>query len=269
MARILLTGAAGTLGDMLRSRLKNWQTTLRLSDIAPLSKAKQGEELVQCDLADMHAVQKLVNDCDYIIHLGGIANEYKYEDILQANIIGAYNIYEAARQAGVKRILFASSNRATGSYERATTIDTAMPFRPDSFYGVSKGFGETLARYYFDKYGIETACVRIGSCFPKPLDKRMLATWLSYDDLESLVRRVFEVEDLGFQTIYGVSNSHQKFWDNHLSDGLGWQPKDSADSFADDETLKYETTEIAERLQGGAFAAAGHYDNGNDGSRTQ
>lgn len=269
MARLLITGAAGGLGSELRKRLQNWQTNLRLSDVAPLSQAQNGEEVVQCDLADMQAVVNLVKGCDYIIHLGGVANEYHYEPILQANIMGIYNLYEAARQAGVKRILFASSNRATGSYDRATTIDTAQPFRPDSFYGVSKAYGETVARYYFDKYGIETACVRFGSCFAEPKDKRMLATWMSYDDMERMVKRIFEIKTLGFKTLYGVSNNKGVFWDNHLTDDLGWQPQDSSDDFAKDESLKYEATEIAEQLQGGAFAAGGHYDYNNEGARTK
>lgn len=269
MARLLITGAAGGLGSVLRERLKDWQENLRLSDLEPISSAQNGEEIVQCDLADMKAVESLVNGCDYIIHLGGIANEYKYEPILQANIMGTYNIYEAARKAGVKRILFASSNRATGNYDRSTTVDAEMPYRPDSFYGVSKAYGEVLARYYFDKYGIETACVRFGSCFPEPVDKRMLATWMSYDDLESLVKRIFEVETLGFKTIYGVSNNKGVFWDNHLADDLGWQPKDSSDPFAADESLQNEATEIAERKQGGAFAAGGHFDYDGEDAPTE
>lgn len=268
MARVLITGAAGALGSLLRSRMKQWPVTLRLSDVAELGAAQAGEELVQCDLADMSAVIKLVEGCDFIVHLGGIAKENGFENILNANIIGSYNIYEAARQAGVKRILFASSNHATGAYEVGETVDTAMPLRPDSFYGVSKGFGEVLARYYYDKYDIESAIVRIGSCFPVPTEKRMLATWLSYDDFTSLVKCVFEVEQLGFQTIYGVSNNAKNWWDNHLAAALGWQAKDSVDGYENDPSLVDEETEIAKRLQGGAYNAEGHFDDGGSGSRT-
>ena len=268
MARILITGAAGALGSLLRSRMKQWPVTLRLSDVAKLSDAQVGEELVQCDLVDMAAVLTLVEGCDFIVHLGGIANENSFENILNANIIGTYNIYEAARRAGVKRILFASSNHTTGAYEVGQTVDTAMPLRPDSFYGVSKGFGEVLARYYYDKYGIESACVRIGSCFALPTEKRMLATWMSYDDFTNLVKCVFEIEELGFQTIYGVSDNAKNWWDNRLAADLGWHPKDSVDSYASDPSLKEEETEIAARLQGGAYNAAGHFDDGDSGART-
>src|SRR5690606_8985578 len=110
-----------------------------------------------------------------------------FQPILQANIVGMYNLYEAARRHGVKRIVFASSNHVTGYYRQGETIDATVPVRPDGLYGVSKAFGENLSRFYFDRYGIETACVRIGSSFPEPKDRRMLASWLSYDDLHRLV----------------------------------------------------------------------------------
>ncbi|PCI85260.1 MAG: NAD-dependent dehydratase [Hyphomicrobiales bacterium] len=268
MVRILITGAAGGLGGLLRDRMKGEQVTLRLSDVAELGEADENEDLVQCDLGDMSAVLELVKDCDFIVHLGGIAKENSFEKILNGNIVGTYNIYEAARQAGVKRIFFASSNHAMGAYEVGDIVNTEMPFRPDSFYGVSKGFGEVLARYYFDKYGIESACVRIGSCFEPPTEKRMLATWLSFDDFVSLVKRVQEIEHLGFQTIFAVSDNAKNWWDNSLAQGLGWQPKDSVDKYADDPSLIEEETEIAVRLHGGVYNADGHFDYNNSGSRT-
>ena len=152
-------------------------------------RATAGEEVVQAALEDRAAVHALLEGIDAVVHLGGISTEQPFEPILQANIVGVYNLYEAARQHGVKRIVFASSNHVTGFYRQDEVIDATMPVRPDGYYGVSKAFGENLSRFYFDRYGIETVCLRIGSSFPEPKDRRMLATWLSYDDLERLVRR--------------------------------------------------------------------------------
>src|SRR5438067_5832200 len=184
--RLLLTGAAGALGRQLRPRLKPYCTTLRLSDQHDLGEAAAGEELCVAKLQDREAVRSLLDGVEAVVHLGGVSTEGPFEPILQANIMGVHNLYEAARQAAVKRIVFASSNHVTGFYRQDQMISAADPVRPDGNYGLSKAFGESLARFYFDRYGIETACLRIGSSFPAPKDRRMLATWLSYDDLERL-----------------------------------------------------------------------------------
>ena len=142
------------------------------------------------------------------MHLGGISTEQAWEPILQANIIGAYNLYEAARAHGVKRIVFASSNHVMGFYRQSEVIDAHSPPRPDGLYGLSKAFGEDLSRLYFDRYGIETACVRIGSSFPEPKDRRMLATWLSYDDLHRLVVACLTTPVLGDRKSTRLNSSH-------------------------------------------------------------
>ncbi|WMT85942.1 NAD(P)-dependent oxidoreductase [Pelagibacterium sp. 26DY04] len=234
MKRLLITGAAGSLGKVARARLTHLAETLRLSDISDLGSAKPGEELVSCDLADSDAVSALVEDCDGILHLGGISTEQSFEAILNANIIGLRNLYEAARAHGQPRIFFAGSNHVIGFYRQQEPIDHNSPVRPDGMYGVSKCFGEALARFYFDKFGQETAIVRIGSCFEKPTDYRMLATWLSYGDFVSLVERVFEVPNLGCPTIWGVSANSRRWWSNDHVRYLGWSPKDSADAYAED-----------------------------------
>ena len=145
MKRLLVTGAAGGLGSLARRRLTDLAEILRLSDIAPLGSAAAHEELAPCDLADFAAVQALVSGCDGIVHFGGVSVERSWAEILPANIVGTYNIYEAARLQGVKRVFFASSNHAIGFYKRETRIDATDPVRPDSLYGVSKCFGEALA----------------------------------------------------------------------------------------------------------------------------
>lgn len=266
MTRILLTGAAGMLGKVLRENLRGWQDSLRVSDIADLGEARPGEEIVQCDLSDLSAVIDLVAGCDMIIHLGGQSTENTFDRILDANIRGTYNIYEAARKAGVSRILFASSNHVIGFHERETLLDAEAPMRPDSLYGVSKGFGELLTRYYFDKFGIETACVRIGSSFPKPQNRRMLATWLSFDDLTALVKAIHDADRIGHAVVYGVSDNREKWWDNHLSAYIGWAPKDTSEVFEHEAMFRDEVTDPndpAIRYQGGGFAAAGHFEDEN------
>lgn len=259
MKRLLITGAAGGLGSLARRRLTGLAEILRLSDIADLGAAAAHEETVICDLADFAAVRALVEGCDGIVHFGGVSVERSWEEILPANIEGTYNIYEAARLCGVPRIFFASSNHAIGFYKRDTRIDATDPVRPDSLYGVSKCFGEALGRYYWDKYGVETAAVRIGSCFPEPKDHRMMATWLSEDDLVALIERVFYAPRLGYVTVFGASDNEEQWWDNRCAGFLGWRPKDSSEKFratVDAKCDKPGREAPVNRYQGGAFAIA-------------
>jgi len=261
--RLLITGAAGWLGGLARGRLGSLAAVRRLSDIAEMAPAGAGEEVVPCDLSDFDGVRALVEGCDGILHLGGISIEDTFENILGANLRGLYNVYEAARQAGVPRILFASSNHAIGFHTRETRLDATAPLRPDSIYGVSKCFGEAVARLYYDKFGIETAIVRIGSCFPEPKDHRMLATWLSPDDFIRLTERVFTVPRLGCPVIYGASANAEQWWDNRHVAYLGWHPQDSAEPFRaglDATRTPPPADDPAVRYQGGGFAAAGHFE---------
>lgn len=231
MKRLLITGAAGGLGRVARRRLAHLADTLRLSDIADLGAPGPNEEIVQCDLADAQAVMGLAEGCDGILHLGGISLEQSFAKILDANIIGLRNLYEAARVHGQPRIFYASSNHVTGFYRQDELVDLRSAPRPDGLYGVSKCFGEALARFYYDKLGQETAIVRVGSCFEKPTDYRMLATWLSYDDFVRLVECVFAVPRLGCPVVWGVSNNARAWWSNEAVRYLGWHPQDSADSY--------------------------------------
>lgn len=231
MKRLLITGAAGGLGRILRKRLGGSAETLRLSDVADLGETGPGEELMPCDLGNADGVMRLVDGCDAIIHLGGISVEAPFDEIMNANILGMYNLYEAARAHGHPRIIFASSNHTIGFYRQDQHIDVAAPMRPDGLYGVSKCFGEALARMYFDKFGQETAIVRIGSCFEKPSNHRMLSTWLSHDDLVSLIGCVFQAPMVGCPVIWGVSDNSTTWWDNSPANFLGWRPKDNAERF--------------------------------------
>lgn len=263
MKRVLLTGAAGSLGGVLRDKLSGYVPNLRISDIADLGPAQAGEEVVQCDLTDPAAVRSLVSGCDGIVHLGGISAERSFDAILEGNVRGTYNVFEAARKNGNPRIVFASSNHAVGFHTRETRLDGASAMRPDSLYGLSKCYGELLGAYYFDKFGLENVAVRIGSCFPKPRDRRMLATWLSGDDLASLVKAVFQAPRVGYTMVYGASANKEQWWDNSHAAYLGWEPQDSSEKFRAEVEAATEIPDPNDpvvQFQGGGFAAAGHYE---------
>lgn len=260
--RLLLTGAAGGLGRVLRPRLKACCDTLRVSDIADLGAAAAGEELHPARLEDRAAMLALLEGVDAVVHLGGVSTEQPFDLILQANIVGAFNLYEAARQQRVRRIVFASSNHVTGFYRQDEVVSPRDPLRPDGYYGLSKAYGENLAQFYFDRYRIETVSLRIGSSFPEPKDRRMLATWLSYDDLERLVVASLTAPVVGHTVIYGVSDNTATWWDNTAARHLGYRPQDSSERFraqlqARQPTL--DTTDPAVVHQGGGFVTQGPF----------
>lgn len=260
--KLLLTGAAGGLGKALRERLKANCAVLRLSDRQDFGAAGVHEEVVLADLADADAVDAMVRGVDAIVHLGGISVEGPFTPILQGNILGAYNLYEAARKHGVKRVVFASSNHVTGFYRQDQTITADHPARPDGLYGLSKAFGEDLSRLYFDRYGIETACVRIGSSFPEPKDRRMLATWLSFDDLHRLITACLTTPVLGHSIIFGMSDNAVTWWDNSRARHVGYVPQDSSDVFRDAVYAKTSQPDLSDPVavyQGGGFVKAGPF----------
>jgi uronate dehydrogenase len=262
-SRLLLTGAAGGLGRELRRRLKPYCHQLRLSDLADLGAAAPGEELRPARLEDRDAMRALLEGVDAVVHMGGVSVEGPFDPILQANIVGVYNLYEAARLNGVKRIVFASSNHVTGFYRQDEVIDARAPMRPDGFYGLSKAYGENLARFYFDRYGIETACLRIGSSFPAPKDRRMLATWLSYDDLERLVMACLTAPVVGHSVVYGISDNATRWYDNRFAAHLGFRAQDSSEPFRAEVEARQPQLDLSDPaviFQGGAFVRAGPFD---------
>ncbi|WP_277182305.1 NAD(P)-dependent oxidoreductase [Caballeronia sp. BR00000012568055] len=254
--RLLLTGAAGNLGRQLRAALGDWADVVRLTDISPLDDAAADEEVSAADLADRDAVMRLVDGVDAIVHLGGISIDAPFDDLIEANIRGTYNLYEAARRYGVKRVVFASSNHAIGFHPVTEVLDADSPQRPDSLYGVTKCFGESLSRYYFDRFGIETVCLRIGSSFEEPKNPRMLVTFLSYRDFIELVRCSLFTNRVGHAVVYGASDNPVKWWDNAKAGFLGFNPKDSSAQFDGLFPTRAPTDERddpAQRFQGGPF----------------
>ena len=261
--RLLLTGAAGGLGRELRRRLKPHCDQLRLSDISDLGPAADGEDLVPAHLEDAAEMLALLAGVDAVIHLGGVSTERPWAEILPANIVGCYNLYEAARLQGVKRVVFASSNHVTGYYRQDQVIDANAPPRPDGLYGVSKAFGENLSRFYFDRHGIETVCVRIGSSFAEPRDRRMLATWLSCDDLERLVLACLTAPLAGHTVLFGMSDNATTWWNNRLAAHIGYRPQDSSEPFraaAQARQPVLDTQDPVVIYQGGGFVRAGPFD---------
>jgi uronate dehydrogenase len=262
MQRLLLTGAAGGLGKVLRDGLKPWAEQMRLSDISAIEPAlDETQAIVRCDLADKAAVDALVQGCDAIVHLGGISVERPFEEILEANIRGVFHLYEAARRHGVKRIVFASSNHVIGFYRQDEKIDALARRRPDGYYGLSKSFGEDLASFYYDRYGIETVSIRIGSSFSEPRDRRMMSTWLSYDDLVQLVGKALSTPAVGHTVVYGVSANRDVWWDNRQAQHLDYQPQDSSEPWREQvEAQPLPAADDPIRVyQGGSFTAQGPF----------
>ena len=260
---ILLTGAAGALGNQLRETLSKECDLLRISDKENLEKKFHNEEVQIADLASAESILKLTKDVDCIVHMGGQSIEGSCDNVLNSNIIGMYNLYEACRKNKIKRVIWASSVHTVGFYPRSEVIDSKVMPRPDSNYGLSKVFGESLAQYYWDKYKIETVSVRIYSCVEEPKDHRMLSTWLSYDDLRSLIVACMNSSHVQHSVIFGVSNNDSLLIDNKYASHISYKPKDNAEEYRQKIEKKHGFVDSQDPLvttHGGYFVSAGHYD---------
>ncbi len=232
MKKIVLTGAAGRLGSYLREPLANMADALVSTDLVDeIGKLYPGEAYRAADLGDLDAMMKVIEGADVVVHFGAIGDEAPFDDILHSNIIGAYNVWEAAKRQGVKRIVYASSIHAVGLYRKNQNIGVDVPHRPDSYYGLAKCFAEDLGRLYFEKCGVELVHLRIYSC-ANVNSSRGLGAWLSYDDLIQLVTKSINSPVTGFAICYGVSNNDRLPVDNSSARFLGYQPKDNAEQFA-------------------------------------
>ncbi|MGV6873548.1 NAD-dependent epimerase/dehydratase family protein [Pseudochelatococcus sp. B33] len=252
---VLLTGASGTLGRLLAHRLSAAGYRLRLSDIKPFpDPLPQRAAFVAADLTERVAVEALAAGTDVIVHLGGISVEDAFRPIVDANIIGLTHVFEAARQGG-QRVVFASSNHAIGFYPRGQRLDARAPMRPDGYYGLSKAYGELLGRMMYDKHGLESVHVRIGSCLAAPTEARHLSTWLSHDDFERLVVAAIEAPQTGHAVVWGVSANADSWWAGDDAARIGYTPQDDASRFA---PLPEPGDAVARRFQGGVFAADGY-----------
>jgi uronate dehydrogenase len=260
---ILITGAAGQIGSMLRSRLARPDRTLRLLDTAPPDPAPPdpapvdsapvdsvlvdpalvdpspvdtapAEEWVTASVTDLGAMTAACAGVDAVIHLAAISGEATWERIAAVNIEGTYVAFEAARRAGVPRVIYASSNHAVGFTPRSAfpVPDYAFP-APDTYYGVAKVTGEALAALYHHRYRMDAICLRILTCAEKPPSTRALSTWLSPDDAGRLFDACLTVADPGFRVAYGVSANTRGGWVSLAeARALGYEPQDDAEDLA-------------------------------------
>ena len=249
--RVLITGAAGRIGKTLAEHLgERYLLRLQYHHTIPdehQTAAAQAREtgspaplpgtphdVVVLDVGDLAAQERACAGVDAVVHMAADPRvQAPWDDILRANIVGTYNVYEAAKRAGARKVVFASSNHATGFYEKEHVYTTPeMPARPDSYYGVSKAFGEDLGRYYADAFGLSVICLRIGSFQPRPRGARQLSTWLSYRDMAQLARRSIESE-VKFGIYYGISGNTRAYWDiASARSELGYAPEDNAETYA-------------------------------------
>jgi hypothetical protein len=233
LSTILITGAAGGVGTLLRPRLARPGRILRLLDLAELAPAA-GEEAVRGSVTDLDAMIEACQGVDAVIHLGGQATEAPWQKILDVNINGTYTVFEAARRAGVPRVVFASSNHAVGYHDPADypVAENVTPL-PDTYYGVSKVAGEGLGALYAHRYGMDVICVRILSCFPEPTNLRALSTWLSPDDAGRLFEACLTADRPGYRIVYGVSANTRGGWVSLAgARELGFEPQDDAEIYA-------------------------------------
>lgn len=255
---VLLTGASGNLGREVAARLFAQGWRLRLTDLVPFpDPVAPGSTFETADLNDGTALHRLAQGCRAIVHFGGLVEYGTFEAVIGPNMRGTYHVFEAARAAGC-RVVSASSNHVVGFHERTDANGRARlgadcTLRPDSWYGVSKVVGEMLARLYWDRNGVESVSLRIGSCFAEPGDERMLATWLSRDDLARLVMRSVEAERTGCAIVWGTSRNAASWWGADDRGLIGWEPQDSADDW--EGRVQPKGDAIARRFQGGGFCS--------------
>jgi uronate dehydrogenase len=250
---LVLTGAGGQLGLVLRPRLLARGIPLRAVDIAPITPVDPRETTVIGDLRDPAIVDHALHGAAAVLHLAGTSVERPLPEIIENNLVALHALYEGARRHNVQRIVFASSNHTIGMYQVGQRLGLSDPYRPDGLYGLSKLWGEGMGRLYWDKYGIEGVALRIGSALPRPTEARHLSTWLGHEDLEQLVMQSLTAPISGYRPVWGVSANTRSWWDNAEAAELGYRPSQNAEDFA---------TEIAAAPdagwdhQGGAFAAA-------------
>lgn len=256
---VLLTGASGTLGTVLARELAALGWTLRLTDLRPFpNPLPRRASFAQADLSDRAALLRLADGCGTILHFGGVSVEQPFEDVYGPNIRGLYHAFEAARLEGA-RMVFASSNHTVGFHPRTEVLDSNCTMRPDGYYGLSKVYGEGMAQLYWDKHGVETVSLRIGSARAAPTDARMLATWLSYPDLVSLVARAAAADDVSHAIVWGVSNNRRMtWWRGDARERIGWLPRDDAEAWAPQLAGIVEPQAVSEERQGGSYCAIGY-----------
>jgi len=235
MTRILITGAAGAIGVLLRGELARPDRELVLLDVAEQPAPAPGEaaRVVAASIDDLDALLAAAEGAEAIIHLAGLATGgHPWDDYVRVNLTGTYNVLEAARRAGVPRVIYASSNHAVGFTARpagSAAIPATLAPRPDSYYGVCKVGSEALCSLYHDRHGLDAICLRIGSCRPVPDDRRCLWSWLSYPDTVRLMEAALTAPSPGFRIVWGVSANSRRWWSLEEGRAIGYEPEDDAE----------------------------------------
>ncbi|MFC7397152.1 NAD-dependent epimerase/dehydratase family protein [Chelatococcus sp. GCM10030263] len=257
--RVLLTGASGTLGRVLAAGLAAAGYRLILSDLVPFpDPLPEGATFAAADLTDADALAAICpEDVGSIIHFGGINTEKSLDLIYSANIYGTTHVFELAK-ARRARVIYASSNHTIGFYPRTQQpVSIDDPYRPDGYYGLSKAYAELLGRMFFDKHGIESIHLRIGSCLPEPTETRHLATWLSYPDLIRLVLAALQAGDPRFAVVWGISRNARRWWSGDDAARVGYEPQDDAETYA--HSIREESgSAVARHFQGGSMCSRGY-----------
>jgi uronate dehydrogenase len=232
LKRLLLTGAAGRIAAAVRPVLRELAGELVLTDKVEPGELEPCERFEHADLADPGPWESLATGCDAVLHLGAVADEAAFDVLAGPNLHGAFHVYEAARRAGVRRVVVASSGRATGFYRTGERLDGDTTPRPDGLYGATKAFSEALGRVYADKFGLEVVALRIGTFTQRPRTTRELSTWLSPGDAGRLVRAALTAPVDGFLAVYGRSANTRGWWE--LPPALGYAPLDDSEDYAGD-----------------------------------
>jgi uronate dehydrogenase len=271
MTKVALSGAGGNIGRVLRPELLKRGVNLRSAGGSkPLTPLFPDEEVCHGDLRDPAVVNRLLKGVDVLIHLAGTSVERPLPEIVENNLRALHEVYEGARRHGVGRIVFASSNHAFGMYSVHDKLSLDAAFRPDGLYGLSKVWGEAMARMYWDKHGIEGICLRIGSTLERPTEFRHLSTWLGHDDLLHLMMQCIAVRDIGYLAVWGVSNNARSYWSNAGADRLGYRPVQNAEDYAEEILKKPNPLDpIAQQYQGGSFATIDFTPMDRRGRRTE
>ena len=255
---ILLTGAAGKVAKRLRVALSSMCKKLVLTDVIPITDGRANERFVQCDLSNPEAVEALLKGVNKIVHFAGYPREAEWATLIPANVIAVTNLWESALKQGIRRIVYASTNHVVGFYPTSHHIRIDAEYKCDSRYGVTKAFTETLARFYYEKYGIESLGLRIGRVEDAPSDDRMLSTWLHPDDLLQQVVLGLTAK-VQADILYGVSNNSKAWCENPSRDSLPYKPVHRADDYIEAIAGATSGAQASNwQFQGGPFAAQGY-----------
>lgn len=234
MRKILVTGAAGVVGRCVFDGLRNDPAYHVIGADVRLDPAA---DIVPMDVAMYDDCLRLMEGIDTVIHLAFRMKHPSLVDSFEVNYLGTHHIYEAAKECGVRRVIFGSSNHTVGRYRVSEKVDATSMYRPSNLYGLSKCHGELLGRLYADKHGISSFNVRIGTYFGvTPKTVRHQRTWISGRDLVHLMQCCIEADDdLKYLTLYGISNNRDKYWDiAYLRDLIGYEPQDDGAMYAAD-----------------------------------